>query len=427
MSDRAPFRRKLLFTALYFSEGAPIGFLWWALPARLRVAGVDVDRITAFTSLLVLPWAFKFLWAPVVDGLQSQRWTLRHWIVSAQMAMGLTLAPLLWFDLAGNFELFRWLLLAHAFSAATQDVAIDALCIRTTTSQERGRMNGWMQAGMLAGRSIFGGGALILFSYLPQTAVIGLLLAATTFSAVLVLTIDPRNSPAPAAPPAAPTGSMGIRAALLGLFAHRATWMGLAFALTAGAAFEALGALQSPMLLDAVPRDEADRWTEDRIGWLLAVPVVLAMTSGSLLGGYAADRWGHRTTVAVSLSGIIACVLAVAGLQMSPATQQQPHLTAAALCVNAALVGVFVAASYALLMDLSLPEAAGTQFSAFMGATNACESWAGLLAGSMAVRFGYGAALLIPCAVSVLAMLWLFGLRKPDASPASVLNSPETI
>jgi hypothetical protein len=40
-------------------------------------------------------------------------------------------------------------------------------------------------------------------------------------------------------------------------------------------------------------------------------------------------------------------------------------------------IGLFTAASYALFMDLTDPKLGGTQFSAFMAATNGCESWSG--------------------------------------------------
>ena len=33
------------FTLLYAAEGAPIGFIWWALPALLRSRDVPVERI----------------------------------------------------------------------------------------------------------------------------------------------------------------------------------------------------------------------------------------------------------------------------------------------------------------------------------------------------------------------------------------------
>jgi hypothetical protein len=59
--------RRFLFASLYFAEGAPIGFLWWALPATLREAGAPVERITALTAMLALPWAVKFVRAPLID------------------------------------------------------------------------------------------------------------------------------------------------------------------------------------------------------------------------------------------------------------------------------------------------------------------------------------------------------------------------
>ena len=72
--------------------------------------------------------------------------------------MGLTLTPLIWLDPVDQFQTMTLILLAHALSAATQDVAIDALCISATSPEERGQYNGWMQAGMLLGRSMMGGG-----------------------------------------------------------------------------------------------------------------------------------------------------------------------------------------------------------------------------------------------------------------------------
>ncbi len=182
-----PLRRRFLFAALYFSEGAPIGFLWLALPTRLKAEGVALEQITWLTSILVLPWTLKFLWAPVVDILRTSRWSLRHWILAAQAAMGLTLAPLLWLDPDVDFRWMAAALVVHAFCAATQDVAIDALCIAETKAYERGQYNGWMQAGMLLGRACLGGGALVLASLVGEQAVVVLLMGSVLFSSLMVL------------------------------------------------------------------------------------------------------------------------------------------------------------------------------------------------------------------------------------------------
>jgi MFS transporter (putative signal transducer) len=139
----------VLFASLYLSEGAPIGFLWLALPTQLRSEGVSVPQISALTSLLVLPWTLKFLWAPLIDVLQTARWTFRHWIISAQVVMGASLLSLLWLDPRRDYGWLTATLVLHAFAAATQDVSIDAFCIGHSESGERGQLNGWMQAGML--------------------------------------------------------------------------------------------------------------------------------------------------------------------------------------------------------------------------------------------------------------------------------------
>jgi len=85
--------RNALFFGLYACEGAPIGFIWWTLPTELRTRGVAVQDITGLTALLVLPWALKFLWAPLVDALTERPRSLSWVIAAAQSGMLLTLCP----------------------------------------------------------------------------------------------------------------------------------------------------------------------------------------------------------------------------------------------------------------------------------------------------------------------------------------------
>ncbi|MEX0937169.1 MAG: hypothetical protein WDZ59_04860 [Pirellulales bacterium] len=61
-----PLRRRILFTPLYVSVGAPIGFLWLAIRTWLRAAGRPIDQIAWLSAILVIPWTFRFLWAPLV-------------------------------------------------------------------------------------------------------------------------------------------------------------------------------------------------------------------------------------------------------------------------------------------------------------------------------------------------------------------------
>jgi hypothetical protein len=76
-------------------------------------------------------------------------------------------------------------------------------------------------------------------------------------------------------------------------------------------------------------------------------------------------------------------------------------------------IGLFTAASYALLMDVTHPRLAATQFSAFMGGTNLCESWSALAVGRLAGGFGYAPAFVVMALASLLALPTLRGLRRP--------------
>ena len=326
-----------------FQRGAPIGFLWLALPTRLKAEGVALEQITWLTSILVLPWTLKFVWAPLVDVLRSNRWSLRHWILATQAAMGLTLAPLLWLDPDVDFRWMTATLVVHAFCAATQDVAIDALCIAETKAYERGQYNGWMQAGMLLGRACLGGGALILATVVGPQAVILLLMGSVWFSSLMVFTCRERNHELGADR----SRRDHLRRALAATIRSRSTWLGLAFGLIGGAAFKSLEVIFGPFLIDR-------GYSQAEIGWFSAGPMIVLMIAGSLLGGWLADKTGRKRLVAGALIWIVMVVSALALSDRWAGACRGPHLLT--FLAGAAFgIGVFTASSYALFMDLTDP------------------------------------------------------------------------
>lgn len=392
--------RRLLFAVLYFSEGAPIGFVWWTLPVILRRRGVEPDAIGALTGALVLPWALKFLWAPLVDVLRGPRFGSRGWIVASQLVMAASLVPLAWLDLGDRLGLLTALLLVHACAAATQDVAIDALAIRSAPEGERGGLNGWMQVGMLVGRGVFGGAVLELRARLGDAAVIGLLVAAIALVLPVHLAYRP---PAPEAPSdGARSGRWTSFARTLGsALARRRTWVALGFAATAGAAFEIAGAMAGPYLVDRGLDDAA-------IARFFAFPAVAGLGAGALLGGLAADRFGHRRTVAIAGVALAAATVVLARAPVGSAGSAWTVLGALYLCA-----GVFTASTYAMFMDATDPRLGSTQFSAYMGATNLCEAWSAAVAGRVVAGAGYATAFLLGAVVTSLALPCVAWLR-PD-------------
>jgi len=404
----SPMRRRLLFGVLYFSEGAPIGFLWLALPTQLRSAGVPLEEITWLTAVLVLPWTFKFLWAPLIDVLQAPRWRLKHWIVACQWLMALCLLPLLWIDPVENFRVIAGFLLAHAFFAASQDVAIDALCIAETRPEERGEYNGWMHTGMLLGRALMGGGALVLAHSMGNQGVAGLLIGLLLACSFVVLFTRQRSD-------FHPEGRLRevyakVRVALV---SHH-TWLGMAFGLLGGAVYKALEVVYGPMLIDR-------GYLKSEIGWFSAFPMIGSMIAGTLVGGVLADRLHRVQAVATAMLFLVGGVVTLALLDQVFDHQRGLHLLGCLVMV-AFGIGFFTSASYALFMDLTDPRIGATQFSAYMGATNGCESWSVYAIGLLVPALGYGGGFLVMAGVSTaaLGLLWALWRRlpKPEVEPS---------
>lgn len=383
------------FALLYFSEGAPIGFLWWALPTLLRQEEVAIERITALTAALALPWTLKFLWAPLVDAWRGPRWGFRHWAGAAQLGMGAALMPLVFVDPATHFGLWFGLLLTHAVCAATQDVAIDALAINAVEVSGRGRLNAAMQIGMLGGRSVFGGGAILLVGWGGWPVLFTALIGAIWLS-LLVLWRGVEEAPIERGE------ARAFWTTLRAGFSQRVTWLGLGFALVAGAGFEAMGALAGPLLVD---RGAASA----TVATFFALPVVVAMAAGGWLGGRWSDR-GERTRIAGHmLIGMSAAVLIVAVL--AALACGVPWLIMGLVAVYLS-IGAFTAVSYALFMDLTDRRLGATQFSTFMAATNGCEVWAVAVAGGLVGRWGYGPGFAVMGIAGLSGLLLLRSLRR---------------
>lgn len=416
----SPAGRKVLFAGLYLSEGAPIGYIWWALPYKLTLAGHPVNEVTALTSLLVLPWAFKFIWAPAIDVVRGRRWSLRAWIATAQIGMALTLLPLFALDLAGDLTWIWWLLLAHAVLASIQDVAVDTLAISITPAHERGAVNGWMQVGLLAGRSVFGGGLLVLELWVGEQAALGCLLGVICISLLLVRL-------AGSAPQARRSerwrDRLGATGRALGFaLARRGTWCGVLFAATGGMAFEAVGAVVGPFL-------DSHGYGQDEVGWFYLLAALLTAL-GAVTGGYLSDRLGRRRAAVLAVVLVAAVVLGLAGADariassdaalLRPWVSGDPGGALRGLLASLYLaLGLFTSTTYALFMDLTVPALAATQFAVFMSMTNLCESWSGRVVGTLIREHGYPVAFATMALSSLATVPLLAALRPGRDTPAT--------
>ena len=123
---------------LGFASGLPLALTGGTLQAWMAVEGVDLKTIGIF-SLVGLPYALKFFWAPLLD-----RYALpflgrrRGWIIASQFFL-IGLIVLLSFCSPKNTPLLVALIcLMLTFTSASQDIVIDAYRTEVLRENERG-------------------------------------------------------------------------------------------------------------------------------------------------------------------------------------------------------------------------------------------------------------------------------------------------
>ncbi|MCA9621342.1 MAG: MFS transporter, partial [Myxococcales bacterium] len=327
---------------------------------------------------------------PLIDTLRGPRWGLRAWIVASQLLMGLMLVPLVLADDPFRPEglgLLTLLLVAHAVFASTQDVSIDALAITTVPPEERGTINGFMQLGMLGARAAFGGIALYVEQFVGERVVLVALLACIWLSSLLVI-FGLRE-------PLRREGSAGgFVGKLRAMLKASSTWWAVAFALVAGAGFKATGAVAGPLLLSGGLDKEG-------VGLFFSTTAA-ALALGALGGGKLADLRGRHEAARLLLLGLAVAV----GITAAASLLGGAVLVAALLALYV-VAGAFTAAELALYMDATDPALGATQFSAYMGAINLCETWSSYSVGQLVPVTGYPSALRAMAVISLLGVVLL--------------------
>lgn len=125
-----------VIVTLYLAHALPLYFYNVALPAILRSQGVDL-RWIGMLSLLYLPWACKFLWAPFIDRYYVPALGRRRtWLWLTQIALVMGVFALAFTGL--DYGLLPFVLIGLWIStfAATQDIAIDGYTVESLASAD---------------------------------------------------------------------------------------------------------------------------------------------------------------------------------------------------------------------------------------------------------------------------------------------------
>ncbi len=188
-------RRVLLILPLGFASGLPLLLTFSTLSAWLATAGVSRATIGAF-ALVGTPYAFKFLWSPLIDRLPPplRVGRRRGWGIAIQLALIAATLGLGSCDPTRNLFAMGVLAILVAFLSASQDIVIDAYRVEILTPEQQGPGAAMIQTGYRLATLVAGAGALMIADRLGWFAAYATM-AALLAIGLLVFIFGPEPTP----------------------------------------------------------------------------------------------------------------------------------------------------------------------------------------------------------------------------------------
>jgi PAT family beta-lactamase induction signal transducer AmpG len=285
--------RALQVLALGFSSGLPLLLTYSTLSAWLSTVGVRRAAIGAF-ALVGTPYAFKFLWAPVMDRVppplplgRRRGWgiTVQILLIGAILCLGLC-------DPKHNLPRMAALALVVAFLSASQDIVIDAWRIESTKADQLAPGAAMIQAGYRVGMLVSGAGSLLIAAYAGWFAAYATM-AALVAAGLVVFLLAPEPKVLPETSQAAELGWRAVRRAFSMAvispfrdFMQRPLWPVILVAIFGYKLGEAMAGVMSTPLYIAL------RFSLPEIAAASKVFGFFSIVAGVMLGGVVTARYG---------------------------------------------------------------------------------------------------------------------------------------
>ena len=406
---------------LGFSAGLPLLLVLGTLSFWLREAGIDRTTI-GYLSWVGLAYAFKWLWAPLVDRMPIPlltRWLgrRRSWLLLSQLAVMTGLVAMSFNDPQMALQPVVWGALAVAFGSATQDIALDAFRIESANTDRQAALAATYQTGYRLAMIWAGAGVLWIaaraeISGLPgyqhgawQTAYLVMAASMTLGMLTVLLSPEPIRLPMPVAKNAAEW----LRSALVEPFAdflRRYKWQaGLILALIAIYRISdvVMGIMANPFYVDM-------GYTKDEVAAISKVYGLIMTLVGAALGGVLSVKFGMMRTLMLG-----AILSAASNLLFSWLAMRGHDVTALTLVISADNLasGIASSAFIAYMSSLTNISYSATQYALLSSMMLLLPKWLAGFSGVAVDAVGYntffvGTALI---GVPVLVLIWIASRR----------------
>ena len=371
----------LPFACLSASFGATLGLIGSGAPLVFRAQGVPLAQI-GLIQTIYLPIGLTFLWAGLVDRFQAVP-RLPHrigWIVAMQLAT-IVLMVALSTGTDWPIALLFALAIATSFTAATMDIALEALVVETVPANHRAAVT----TAKLCGAAIGGMLGISLITVLPLSLSHALLVVAALDAIWLLQILRYREDKR-----ASVTIERRTLARLRPILGHAAL-LGLYFA-----ASTMLGDCDSLVLLDL-------HVSLPVVGILTGpcartIQIVMTLAAGALALRFSADRLVLAMASGVAIAGSLMCVATSAAL---------PTLGIAAMILNAICGAALGVPVFTMIYRWAQGTRAATDYAVLFGAAFLAALPARVGAAALAGALGWPLyfALCVPLYVVAFAAL----------------------
>ena len=400
--------RPWLFGLTAIPFGISGGYTAVAMPYLLREAGAPMTTIAAVGAATLIPAAWQFLYAPLVD-LGIRR---RAWLMLLAGGGGVLLAASLLMPLPHALKWFEALCVLGQGVVGLSSSANGGLIATTLPQETRGRVSGWINAANLGGSALGGGLILYLAVSVSRTAAALVMLALCMLPALAALAVHEM-----------PRAAVRIGAHFKAMFREtwrtarsRSGWTGILFCLSP------VGTAAMLNLFAALaPNYQVGGGTVEMINGYWGGLVTAA---GALATGFVLDRINRR--YAYLAAGMLTAVVGIC-MALAPV---DPRVYMIGSLAYLLVAGVCYAAFSAVVFEIigHAGESASTQYTLFTAAGNQAIAYVTWMDGqgyAHAGEFGLGpsAGMLMTDAlanlvgVAVLALL-LRVVFKRDARRA---------
>jgi PAT family beta-lactamase induction signal transducer AmpG len=404
----------MLILPLGIASGLPLLLTFSTLSAWLAGVGVSRSAIGAF-ALVGTPYAFKFLWSPLIDRLPPPLpiGRRRGWGVSIQIGLIAAIVGLGLCNPKHNLKVVGMLALLVAFLSASQDIVIDAYRVEILAEEQQGPGAGMIQTGYRIGMLIAGAGALIIAgslgwfaAYATMAALLGVAMLVFLFAPEPALQLETETN----SHRGRDAFEQWLATAVIGPFAdfmRRPLWVVILIFVLGYKLGEAMaGVMAMPLYISL-------GFSLDEIAAVSKLFGFFATIVGALMGGLVTTRLG--VVRALILCGLLQSAGNLFYVLQAIGGHRLDYL---ALCVAAEnLTGAMAgSALVAYLSDLCSPDFTATQYAllsslAAVGRTIFASS-GGVLADSLGwVRF-----FLLTTVVTIPALLLLIWIARRGAA-----------